>query len=836
MAPYIATLRAVSFSIFFVSCTCLHAQEEAPPTLSMGLNKLVFGKGMIDVDLLSEMVAERQEKLAKESVRRVILNRVDDESFALSNYAFNVLDMVLFEKNKAVIKNDLMEYSANLALAYGFAELMTQLGLAEIDRGVKRDSTAILRLAMSGYFDTKFKERYRRADRPNEVLLLTTLKPAKKDQVDRCLFRTEVIPRPNLAEVMVDMVYDICRNNFSVQAKGFFLQPVSMSEEQYRGQNKYLVALADLDSLITLSKSSRGVKADTAEYQRLKELLTTIRADHKATIELLFDKYDMIRESGFLLLRDTEHLLESYYEGLESEFRLLKKPDVQELEQRKAWQGELAAMRKAAENEGDALRKGIDSTKTLLEQRYNVKGWSTLADSLVLAALDTVPNPADTIGGLADHMRMLMDLLTENVRIKAMISVLFDEAAKEVSQAERRVSQWPEQLAATSEAYLKHVDFFAKWALHTLRDANTRIRNPQDRADFNALYKNITYILDPKSDFHRVDYARYLSDSLVYLALRLASDSTNKDLAGVARNIERIELAIRMHEVLEFKGRLDSTSLKTLHLGKEGIDPRRFIEFIRRLNQLDKAETYDYLFKVLNDAGNIISDNGNARAMNLLVNNLKRYTVIEPDSDRLNVDVEGVITDLYEHYAEGNNAWIAPILDIGINQGVFIGPNKFMLNDTTRLQNLSFASEKIGVKVKLLNWRRRYSTIPGEKRPWAHNAAGSRGAKARKYVYEPLVSDLHIGLYGSGLLYNIVDTKTSNDFTSPLGGALIGLTFFNGFDLNAGVAHAFVPERKVSTDGLMFTFGFDLRLTDYIKQAQLRRKAKLAAQEKAEQN
>src|SRR5690606_15956721 len=104
--------------------------------------------------------------------------------------------------------------------------------------------------------------------------------------------------------------------------------------------------------------------------------------------------------------------------------------------------------------------------------------------------------------------------------------------------------------------------------------------------------------------------------------------------------------------------------------------------------------------------------------------------------------------------------------------------------DTTDVNSLAFASEKIGLKIKLLDvkWRRSFQV--GET---YHSRLFNKAHTVCKFKSDtPLVSDVYMLFYGSGLLYNIANLATEEEFNDPIAGIGVGVAFFNSLDLNVG--------------------------------------------------
>lgn len=101
-----------------ISINTSYAQVD--PTLAVGLETLTFNKGTIDVELLTQIIIEKQSELKKEALKRFIFNLFPEGNYTTKFYLQNSLHILLNEKNPEVIKRELMEIITNYALALGF--------------------------------------------------------------------------------------------------------------------------------------------------------------------------------------------------------------------------------------------------------------------------------------------------------------------------------------------------------------------------------------------------------------------------------------------------------------------------------------------------------------------------------------------------------------------------------------------------------------------------------------------------------------------------------------------------------------------------------------------
>ena len=199
-------------------------------------------------------------------------------------------------------------------------------------------------------------------------------------------------------------------------------------------------------------------------------------------------------------------------------------------------------------------------------------------------------------------------------------------------------------------------------------------------------------------------------------------------------------------------------------------------------------------------SGNIVSENSE--------NNELGY---------LYVDIESVISAIDARFSgitkKGFGKYVSPFFSLGTNYASFNESNNLVNNSdgtTSNLGNLYFASEKIGVRWKLWNWEYTHGFEAGESIKYY----GKRSYWKRPQQ-QPLISNFHIVAYGSGLLYNLVDLKSEEDFNSAIVGAGIGITFFNGLSTSLSIASPII-DKNISSKNSFLNFGIDIPIIEYI--------------------
>ena len=118
----------------------IKAQTSAP-TLSFGLDRVLFGNSPLDADLLASIIAERQDDLKKRIVEKEILTpMLANSAFVTQNYVYSLIKNLMNENDKNILKKEVMELTSNYALVYTLSEMYLQLSWDEIQKRTYLDS------------------------------------------------------------------------------------------------------------------------------------------------------------------------------------------------------------------------------------------------------------------------------------------------------------------------------------------------------------------------------------------------------------------------------------------------------------------------------------------------------------------------------------------------------------------------------------------------------------------------------------------------------------------------------------------------------------------------
>lgn len=246
-----------------------------------------------------------------------------------------------------------------------------------------------------------------------------------------------------------------------------------------------------------------------------------------------------------------------------------------------------------------------------------------------------------------------------------------------------------------------------------------------------------------------------------------------------------------------------------------------FVQLVSRLQNLDQVDTYEYVFRLLTDIGTIFANKSSSFAFNNIVNNIRKYSMIQHEENSIIIDVESIILDLATKFEGrnqiGNLLEFKSLFTVGMNYAFPVtskNSNKPKKNyfGNQDINALTFASEKIGLQLVILNFdaRRRlpnndsYLSSSGAKRSFKNSGV---------YGKHPIISNWYFQLFGSGLLYQISALNSADSlFSQPTIGYGTGISFFNGLSVSANLQHMLLKDTPI-----LFSIGMDIRFLEYFK-------------------
>jgi hypothetical protein len=228
---------------------------------------------------------------------------------------------------------------------------------------------------------------------------------------------------------------------------------------------------------------------------------------------------------------------------------------------------------------------------------------------------------------------------------------------------------------------------------------------------------------------------------------------------------------------------------------------------------LQLGDVTDYLFR-----HNIVKN-----VLSLLVENLHVNNPNDVDLKQVYIDVESLILSLDKEFVSKNKrSSVAsrlffinprPFLTIGTSNGFFLYSNRLGGKDDlgrqTSIHAINLAAEKIGVRVKLFDLNYTRSFGPGE--VFEYHGTDRVWVRPQK---KPTVSSLYYSIYGSGILYNLLDLKTDRNFDYGLLCGDVGLIFFNGLEFSVGIG--LIYDRGFRSDHQMAKIDFSIPIVEYL--------------------
>lgn len=224
---------------------------------------------------------------------------------------------------------------------------------------------------------------------------------------------------------------------------------------------------------------------------------------------------------------------------------------------------------------------------------------------------------------------------------------------------------------------------------------------------------------------------------------------------------------------------------------------------------------------------------------------ITKYVILDPkDSDPFSrfgfsIDIEAIILGFEERIMASTNSptrespirfWpftriglnVRPFISIGMNYAYASGLDSAFAAESALggLEQVAFASEKIGLRWRWFDWKYTRGQHKGE---WFkyHGLYHKRAVRPRA----PMFNNMYVMVYGSGLLYTIADLRTDRSFNYALVGTGAGVTFFNGLELNASYAAPVIPNATIGEDidAGFWVLGLDIPIFEYIRAARAKR-------------
>ena len=848
------------FSIVLLLAMSTITSQAQNPTLAVGLETLTMSKGTIDVEALTEIIMEKQKELKQEALKRFMLSLFPETNYTTKFYVQNCLTILLNEKNPQVIEKEILELTTNYALVLGIAKAYnSKKELKELQdfyvknkmkltafrgrifrekienkkekRGVEnrliRKSNEIDSiLAGKGDLDYKKlleleKERASKAIKFNRLEMKDGINYRQVENVDSLPFG-----------LLVDVVAAALSGMDELKAKGFFKRPINYK------QDRFYLNLND--------------KQDGALKAHLNQLQDTITAKVKPYIA----HYDVIKEYFSVNLDDKDNS--------SIPTQLLKKFTDQIIEMAGGEKG-ITAMLPVGDKKklGEVVYSAIQTANTLNGYRnilkkmeltanqieiYNVRKRTIkedieVADKAVKTFLAQKSDTVDTTGldrKITDGSQKLNALKVE----EGLLPKKVNEAAAELNSYKKlltlpdplksliapikREELDKEDLKKYRDNYVlvgKKVDSLISNNIHEMIQSGKLLKIYLD-AMLNKMLTLEGFKLPKQTDKELSTDIRAYSESVSEIFVRL-NQFTKQEVISLkdVRYIDEtvIPSFIKYSVLFSTDSAAFSTSVRQFRLlsaflkisaispvkflGKYDKELGNLLGFISNLDNLDKAESYQYMINLLQDTDEKMEKNleeGKFKDVYLLFSNaVKKYTIINTNEQYVNIDVVSFLNELTQYFNRNKTSRFGIYATLGLNQNFFPTPVR-LPGTSDNIDNIGFASEKLGVKFRLHSFNRY--------RGYENTIKTDVNLNKRA----PFINEIYMIAYGSGLLYSLANTATDKNFDYAHAGLGFGLRFYNALDVNLVAGFPFIKGGNPYKNAFLGV-GLDIPLGEYLE-------------------
>lgn len=803
--------------VLFLAHFCNAQSLHEAPSLQVGLSGLSFTKGTLDAELIAEIIAEKQKEVKTKLVKNMLLKSIGVENGLFYTYIDNTINIITTEKDEKVRAKNLLENTVNLSfviaytdyylrtmqpnsdelidirnLAYAFdidtslvqpgmsLEGFTAIGYAkqtsrEVNniKEIDGDEDAASRNAFVGVLLDIFAEVIRKNESLKELGLMRTNYLQNAGATNAYLNLENQDIRKQYGDYLVKKkAYENGKKTAKETEKwnAYLNQPETQCmlqqihlEEMLTGTGKFRQPLDELENIMNFLRNNNAEgnapQASDALKAYLKELNETYGSFETALKQTQGDE----KEYFFYNINYKQASAKS---GLREEL-ITKETGI-----------DAAALlgKKPADKTKNALLEGV--VMKYVNVSYKYKLFRQIVDKRA---------SADKI--FADGTAML----NMYIRYFGLIKTLSSKGKNTEAIFNAMEHTFPN--CGNPNTLYKTISLTYDSAMLNLRNITATGKNELDELTrINGFLGKIKFVA-----LNRYEYMAEYENDIKPALDRLGAYST--------------KFLVMRDSLFSYLTCIDSSAKADMR--KMGLNLNTgFMSVFTRLDEFDKVTTYDLYLNLLSDAGDIFSDENMRNSINRILTFVRSYVKIEHDSKNqisMRLDVEGFIYALQKM----NYNKFRPVeflFTVGTNNAAFHW-NALYLTPNDSIKNYSYVSEKIGIKYKIWDLAYTHSFSKGETFTY-YNRTYVRTAPAS----EPVVSNIHMLAYASGILYNIANTGTTKDFNRPMLGVGLGVTFFNGLDMNFCVGRPLQKDRGFFTGGnpTFLNVGFDIQFVEYI--------------------
>lgn len=373
------------------------------------------------------------------------------------------------------------------------------------------------------------------------------------------------------------------------------------------------------------------------------------------------------------------------------------------------------------------------------------------------------------------------------------------------------------ELCITDTLYIGYFPMFSKLANKENPDRDWYLNDSKymkdpTSAQNSAMYQSAKAILD--SIYQYVDLQK-LEKSGPGMSVESLSPIINKALGS--GSVITATLAGKGNNPVHVKDELTHV----LHILLTDVEPSGIKNF--QFSETEMAAVVKLANEMIDYFQSCGETNVAAVYLKAIIDNLsyKEKDTVNKQPASLSLNFESLLFTLNDQLVKPQNLYrtryFQPFIQIGVNYAQFVGSNELSTNadgSLSKINSMTFASEKIGFKYKIINKAYTRSFAPGVVyKYYGNDWSWNRPQKM------PLINEWFVGVHAGGLLYTLVNLNTQQDFNLPFTGVSMGIRSFNGLTFSASYNFPFT--NRLAEQGGWQRNGFamlsvDIPIIEYI--------------------
>lgn len=789
-------MKTLAFSLlsFFICINFINSQTlSESPSLQVGLGGIKFSRGNINAEVVAEIIAEKQKEVKIKLIKNMLLNKIGVDNGLFYAYIDQSIEILTTEKDEDTRIKNLLENTVNIAFVVGYADYY----ISTLKKGsVEWNSLKLLALTYDSDTSMFNSDQLRLKDfaKINYVQNSNEFYQLDKDAKSKIIKEK----KNEFVGVIIDLFAEQIRQNESLRSLGLL-------------RTNYLQNYISMNAYLSLENETPRGFSNKLLCNFHHRLYGDINPDHVTARNLL---NSIEKNSNADLDSNQIEILEDYYRDL----RILT----------------------------SSVQYAMDSSRTDIKDDLVVKSESRF-DKKLNANIRTSFGPSDQCtyltflsGSSKDQERLklpykdrqkiylqmyqdakfLYGIYETSFKKKDLAETVFNQVGKNlniymkyyglIKSLSNKGNNWKKTLELLSNyfdcgedttTYQKILDMYSSAVKEVNKIENLTNQEIKSLEQINNFVDKLQYPVLNRFQYLQI-FEKEIKPSLHHLAIY------SLDFLEMDKSMSRLLYCIDSNVSAD----LDAVNINLA---------LPFIEVLTKIDEFDKVETYSTFLNQLSDAGDVFSDEEMRKSINRIITFIRNYIKVSKDENNkltLNLDVHGF---LYSLQKTQYNKYRPLQFHFTLGANTMFFSKNLQLNNADYIRNYSFVGEKIGIKFKFSDYKYTRSFSKGETYTyWNKSYVKISPPK------EPIVSNLHVLAYGSGLLYNLVNTGTTKDFNYPLLGVGVGITFFNDLDFNFSWGKPILPSKSFSdrSTPTFLSFGFDIQFLEYYERLNQKRK------------